>query len=109
MWLVWVFLIVSGFVWLAEGSCYNVLQPPRNLNGCVDDEGHVTGLGKTKFDYDTCFRCTCVRGALNCCGFGYRAGIMNLPGCRMKRLPRCEFTFVSVLDGVSQCGTLHRN
>uniref|UniRef100_A0A8W8J3J5 Uncharacterized protein n=1 Tax=Magallana gigas TaxID=29159 RepID=A0A8W8J3J5_MAGGI len=68
MWLVWVFLIVSGFVWLAEGSCYNVPQPPRNLNGCVDDEGHVTRLGETKFDYDTCFRCTCVRGALSCCG-----------------------------------------
>lgn len=39
------------------------------IPGCVDDEGHVIGLGETRSDYDKCFRCTCARGALWCCGW----------------------------------------
>ena len=39
--------------------------------------------------------------------FGYKTGVMRIPGCRLKRLPRCGFTFVSAVDGVTQCTALH--
>ncbi|XP_061185308.1 uncharacterized protein LOC133193388 [Saccostrea echinata] len=103
MLLVWVFVFVSGFVWLADGSCFFMQQPPRNLNGCVDKTGQVIGFNETRFDYDECFYCYCGRGALHCCGLGYNAGVMEREGCTLKRLARCDFMFVSKEDGVSEC------
>ncbi|XP_048745779.1 uncharacterized protein LOC125658543 [Ostrea edulis] len=109
MLLVWVFMIVSGFVWLAEGSCFYVPQPPRNAYGCVDERGEVIGRGKTRYDLDSCFRCTCKRGYLDCCGIGYNAGTMRVEGCTLKKLPRCEYTFVSNVDGISECANWTQN
>ncbi|KAL3877792.1 hypothetical protein ACJMK2_035442 [Sinanodonta woodiana] len=106
-----IFWIAVFAVCITKALCscfFGEINMEKTVSGKIRNYCEYEGIKVmpgAKFDTLDCYRCACSKDGLECCGFGYMAGVMEPPtGCDIIN-DGCEPLIVKATDHTKRCGT----
>nr|AFV13289.1 metal binding protein [Sinohyriopsis cumingii] len=101
--------VVAVCITMALCSCFfGPMQEEKTVSGKIRKYCEYEGIQimkGAKFDTLDCLRCACSENGFECCGIGYKAGVIQPPpGCDILH-DGCEPLLVMSKDYTKRCGT----